>query len=211
MAFDRRLNLAGVRIRAHQANLLHKAGIYARSSLSLEHQGLAKRYVVRGIESGGATEELGHYVTFAGEDGEPLCPLQAIDSLRVNGAHAVIIAPALARIELFRFRRTCDLCITIHRPVTEDERRRPKLHPEEIFSGVQGYLATTQREPDKPHPGSVIPQFFSRAGEELAIPAEFRSAVVAATAGATCLGCSHSHYFRARDEATCSLVPGAEG
>ena len=33
---------------------LNEVGIFAQSQVSLEHQHLAKRYVVRGIESGGA-------------------------------------------------------------------------------------------------------------------------------------------------------------
>jgi hypothetical protein len=196
MAVDRRLNLAGVRIRAHEANLLRNTGIYARSFLSLEHQGLAKRYVVRGVESGGATEELGHYVTFASTDGDPVEHLQTVDSLRLNGAHAVIIAPALVRIEVFRFRRTCDLCISLHQPVPDLAGRRPRLHAEQIFSATQGYLAVSADDPPEKSRGSMIPQFFSRSGEALAIPERFHNAVIAACIGATCIGCSHSHYSK---------------
>src|SRR2546430_12148682 len=49
---------------------LNDVGIIAQSQVSLEHQHLAKRYVVRGIESGGAVKDLGRYVTFCGPDGE---------------------------------------------------------------------------------------------------------------------------------------------
>src|SRR5487761_2074275 len=81
---------------------LHEAGIFAPSSVSLEHQHLAGRYVVRGIESGGAVKETGRYVTFCGPDGEPLTYLHPVDAIGVNGVHAVVIAPVLVRIELFR-------------------------------------------------------------------------------------------------------------
>ena len=51
---------------------LREAGVFARAGVSLEYQQLAKRYVVRSVESGGAIDNLGHYVTFCGEDGTPL-------------------------------------------------------------------------------------------------------------------------------------------
>lgn len=191
MALDRRLNLAGVRIRAHEAKLLRKAGIYTQPFLSLEHQGMAKRYVLRGVESGGETEELGHYVTFASTDGEPIDHLQVIDSLRLNGAHAVIIAPTLVRIEVFRFRRTCDLCITVHQPGYDSVGQRPRLQAEGVFSATQGYLTLAVEEPGIEKLGPPIPQFFSRSGEIMAIPERFHGAVIAACIGATCIGCSH--------------------
>ena len=46
---------------------LREAGIFARPGISLEYQQVAKRYVVRGVESGGAIDNLGHYDTFCGE------------------------------------------------------------------------------------------------------------------------------------------------
>jgi len=42
---------------------------------------------------------------------------------------------------------------------------------------------------------SVMPEFCSRGGEVLGIPALFVAAVGAATKGANCVGCSHSHYL----------------
>jgi hypothetical protein len=63
---------------------LVEVGIFARPEVSLEHQHLAHRYVIRGVESGGAIEEIGHYVTFAGDHGEPLAYLHPIDAIGVN-------------------------------------------------------------------------------------------------------------------------------
>src|SRR5580658_5559351 len=81
MESDRRLNRWGLTFTPAVINRLRKVAIYGQPQLSLEHQGRAKRYVVRGVESGGATEEVGYYVTFAGESGEALTWLQTIDSL----------------------------------------------------------------------------------------------------------------------------------
>jgi hypothetical protein len=80
---------------------LNAVGIFAQSRVSLEHQHLANRYVVRGIESGGAVKDLGRYVTFCGPEGEPLPYLHPIDAIGVNGVHAVVIAPIFVRIEIF--------------------------------------------------------------------------------------------------------------
>jgi hypothetical protein len=69
---------------------LRKAGIFVQTAVTVEHQHLAHRYVMRGVESGGAVEGFGHYVTFAGEDGAPLPWVCRVESLAVNGPHAVV-------------------------------------------------------------------------------------------------------------------------
>src|SRR5258708_34506891 len=104
---------------------LNEVGIFAQSQVSLEHQHLAKRYVVRGIESGGAVKDLGRYVTFCGPDGEPLPYLHPIDAIGGNGVHAVVEATILVRIELFRTSRTCQLLITKHQPRTREQGKTP--------------------------------------------------------------------------------------
>jgi hypothetical protein len=148
------------------------------------------------VESGGATAELGYYVSFAGENGEAMSWLQTLDSLAVNGPHAVVIAPVLTRIEMLRIGTTYELCITRHRPVAVEVGHRPKLRAEELFRGAQGYLALELWGKDKDLSGCVRPQFFTRSGEEIELPAGFAEAVKAVTVGATCLNCAHPHYSR---------------
>jgi len=196
MESDRRLNRWGLAFAPTVINRLRKVGIYGQPQLSLEHQGRAKRYVVRGVESGGACEDVGYYISFAGENGEALPWLQTIDSLTVNGPHAVVIAPVLTRIEIFRVARTYELCITRHRPVAVETRQRPTLDAVEVFRGVKGYLALEIWGKDKDLRGCVRPQFFTRSGEEIELPDGFDEAVKAATSGVTCLACSHPHYSR---------------
>jgi hypothetical protein len=41
-------------------------------------------------------------ITFCGPDGRALPYLHPIDAIAVNGVHAVVVAPVLVRIELFR-------------------------------------------------------------------------------------------------------------
>jgi len=175
---------------------LNAVGIFAQSQVSLEHQHLAKRYVVRGIESGGAVKDLGRYVTFCGPEGQPLPYLHPVDAIGVNGVHAVVVAPVLARIELFRAGRTCQLLITRHAPGNAENGRRPPLESRVLFRGVNGLvdldlLLTGGDLAGRP----VTPEFWSRAGELLGLPAVFAAAVGAATKGVSCVGCSHSHYL----------------
>ena len=196
MESDRRLNRWGLTFAPTLINRLRKLGIYGQPQLSLEHQGRAKRYVVRGVESGGATEELGYYVSFAGEYGEVLPWLQTLDSLTVNGPHAVVIAPVLTRIEMLRVARTYELCITRHRPVAIDNRQRPKLEAEQVFRGEHGYMPLDLCGKDQDLAGCVRPQFFTRSGEEIELPSKFNEAVKAVTSGVNCVACSHPHYSR---------------
>jgi hypothetical protein len=175
---------------------LNGVGIFAQSQVSLEHQHLANRYVVRGIESGGTVKDLGRYVTFCGPAGESLPYLHRIDAIGVNGVHAVVVAPALVRIELFRAGRTCQLLITKHEPGTVENGRRPALENRVLFRGVNGLVDLDLLRTGGDLAGrSVMPEFWSRGGEVLGIPAVFAAAVGAATKGANCVGCSHSHYL----------------
>jgi hypothetical protein len=177
---------------------LERLGILAQPHVTLEHQHLARRYVVRGIESGGAVKEIGRYVSFCGPAGEPLVYLHPIDAVGVNGVHAVVIAPILVRIELFRSGRTCQLLITRHEPGHSEDGKRPPLANSVVFRGVNGFF----------QPGDAnVPRFWSRAGEERGIPPLFAAAVHAATLGASCLGCSHAH-FLAESSATSEDAQG---
>jgi hypothetical protein len=186
---------------------LAEVGIFVQSQVSLEHQHLAKRYVVRGTESGGAVKELGRYVTFCGPNGEPLPYLHPIDAIGVNGVHAVVVAPALVRIELFRAGRTCQLLITNHEPGKVENNRRPLLENRILFRGVNGLVDLDLLRTGGDLAGrSVTPEFWSRAGEPLGPPAVFAAAVGAATKGVSCVGCSHSHYL-----ATPAATVGREG
>lgn len=175
---------------------LDEVGIFAHPSVSLEHQHLAGRYVARGIESGGAIKEFGRYVTFCAPDGEPLPCLHPLDAIGVNGVHAVVVAPLLVRIELFRTGRTCQLLITKHQPGRAENCRRPRLENSVLFRGVNGFLGAELWGKDRQLAGSVTPQFWSRGGEVVEIPTGFAAAVRAATKGACCIGCSHAHYLR---------------
>jgi hypothetical protein len=185
----------GLKLPRRVLRRLDQAGISVQPQVTLEHQSLAKRYVVRGVESGGAIKELGRYVTFCGAEGEPIPCLHPIDAIGVNGVHAVVIAPALARIEIFRAGRTWQLLITRHQPAAVEKGRRPDMENSVLFRGVNGFLDAEIPAKGVGKETSALPRFWSRAGEPLEIPPKFAAAVRAAAQGATCVGCSHAHYL----------------
>jgi hypothetical protein len=174
---------------------LAQVGIFAKPDVSLEHQHLARRYVIRGVESGGAIEEIGRYVSFADGEGKPLTYLHPIDAVGVNGLHAVVVAPVLVRVEMFRVGRTCELLITKHRLGHVEVGKRSLLESSLLFRGVHGYLAIEPGKKGKEATNSRLPVFYSRSGEPLEIPEAFQAAVEAVTRGILCAGCDHSHYL----------------
>src|SRR5664279_1095250 len=186
----------GLPLSRQALRVLKERGIFAHSPVSLEHQHLANRYVVRGLESGGAAGDLGRYVTFTQEDGQPIEWLHPVEAIGVNGLHAVVVAPVLVRVEILRKGRTYELLITQHRPGLTNDGKRPPLETRLLFRGIHGRLDMDLSGKDKDKAGTVLPTFYSRAGEEVEIPKRFRQAVSAITAAVHCDGCFHCHFVR---------------
>jgi len=197
MKRKRSLDQLGLRLSRQALRVLRERGIFAHSAVSLEHQHLAKRYVVRGLESGGAVGDLGRYVTFAREDGQPIECLHPVEAIGVNGLHAVVVAPVLVRIEMLRKNQTYELLITQHRPSNASNGKRPALETKALFRGIHGRLELDLSGKDKNQAGVVLPTFYSLAGEEVAIPERFHEAIRAMTKAVNCIGCSHCHFVRA--------------
>ena len=189
-------DVLGLRLSRQALRVLKERGIFAHSPVSLEHQHLAKRYVVRGLESGGAAGDLGRYVTFAREDGRLIECLHPVEAIGVNGLHAVVVAPVLVRVEMLRKGRTYELLITQHRPGASNDGRGPPLETRLLFRGIHGRLDLDLSGNYKDKAGTVLPKFYSRAGEEVRIPKRFRQSVRAITAAVHCDGCFHCHYVR---------------
>jgi hypothetical protein len=196
MKQNRLPDVLALRLSRQVLRVLRERGIFAYSPVSLEHQHLANRYVVRGLESGGAVGDLGRYVTFTQEDGLPIEWLHPVEAIGVNGLHSVVVAPVLVRIEMLRTGRTYELLITQHRPGATNDGKRPPLETRLLFRGIHGRLDLDLSGKDKDKAGTVLPTFYSRAGEEVGIPKRFRQAVRAVTAAVHCNGCVHCHYVR---------------
>jgi hypothetical protein len=150
--------------------------------------------VICGLESGGSAGDAGRFVTFAGENGEPLDYLHPVEIIAVNGLHAAVIAPGILRADT-RKGRTYELLITRHWLSSPTRRRKPRLESDILFRGIHGQLELDLNGKQKTRAGSVGPKFFSRAGEESVIPEKFLAFVRAVTLGVNCKGCTHAHYL----------------
>ena len=192
------LTRQGLRFPAATLKHLRDVGIYCQPSVSIEHQHLARKYVLRGVESGGAVSEMGAYSSFVDEQGAPLAWLQRVDSIGVNGVHAVVVAPVLVRLEMLRVQHTYDLLITRHSLATPASGQRPQLQSAVLFYGRRGSLELELWGKDTDFRGSVCPVFYSRSGENALLPTQFQAAVARITAGVCCVGCRHCHLLQPR-------------
>ncbi len=186
----------GLLLSRRALRVLRDAGIFAHSLISVQHQELAKRYVLRGLESGGAVGDTGRYVTFSGLGGEALEYLHPVEAIARNGLHAVVIAPVLVRADMLRKGRTYELLITRHALSLTTNGQRPTLESTILFRGIHGRLELDLTGKDKIKAGSVTPTFYSLSGEEMVIPKPYVALVRAATKGSNCVACAHAHYLR---------------
>ena len=196
----------GLRLPAIILRHLRSAGIYCQPTVSIEHQHLARRYVLRGVESGGAVADLGAYSSFTDEHGNALAWLQRVDTVSVNGVHAIVVAPVLVRIEMLRVQRTYDVLITRHSLQMTAPGQRPRLESSILFYGRRGTLEMEIWGKDRAFCGAVSPAFYSRSGEPLAVPDEFQDAVTRVSAAVCCVGCRHCHVLQPK----AALNSGAE-
>lgn len=190
----------GVSLPAEYREELKNSRISAWRALSVAPSG--KGPVVRGTESGGAVEPIGHYVTFAAEDGRPLAWLHPQDAIAPNQTHAVVVAPALVRVEVFRLQRNYEVAITKHTTTIVND--KPKLVSTMVFRG-HGFLGLELWNKEQAFRGAVLPTFTTRGGDEVAVPEAFQPALKAAVEGSCCIGCRHSHYLQARMKAAESI------
>jgi hypothetical protein len=137
---------------------------------------------------------MGRYCAHVNAVGEPLAWLQPIDSLGVNGRHAVVIGPELVRIEMLRIGRTYELAITLHALVVLPGSARPRMGSKLLFRGQQGTLSLELwKSQNKDLRGEIAPVFYTPAGEVRALPAQFEEAVRKVSGAVCCVGCKHSH------------------
>ena len=166
---------------------LESANIYCQTWVTAEKQARSGKWVLRGVESGGSTREVGRYISFFAPDGERLAWLQKLDRIGANGVHAVVIAFELMSVEMARIDQTYQLLVTRHRIGPAVAGKKPAVESFVLFRGLDGQL------PQKLVKEGLTPEFFTRAGEVKPIPEEFVDAVKVVTAGVSCVNCRHCH------------------
>ena len=191
---SRRDALRGLSLPASALKAIQKRGIYCAPGISIEHQHLANRYVLRGVESGGAVVDMGRACAYLSPDGSPLPWLQSIDCLAVNGRHAIFLAESFVRIEMLRMVRTYELAISLHTLSFLSERKRPEIASKVLFRGRDGVLALDLwKEEHKALREELAPIFYNRAGEVMGLPQPFEDAIKRMTGAVCCIGCRHTH------------------
>jgi hypothetical protein len=184
----------GLSLPAATLQALQRRGIYCTPGVTVEHQHLAKHYVLRGVESGGAVADMGRFCAYLSADGIPLPWLQTIDSLAVNGRHAIILAESLVRVEMLRMIRTCELSISQHALSPQPGRTRPEITSKSMFRGHDGFLPLELwREEHRTLRGQLAPVFYTRSGEPMELPRRFEEAIRKITSAVCCIGCKHTH------------------
>ena len=190
------LALRGLRLPSPALKLLREAGIYCEPAISIEYQNLARRYVIWGRESGGAVGQVGAYCGFVDVTGNRLEWLSRVDAVGRNGIHATVVAPSLVRLQVFRSGQTFELLITRHELIAKAEGRRPALQNRVLFHGVNGAVLSQSSNGQSSLHGQIRPEFRTRAGEVLRVPAAFEEAVRIAVAGSLCQGCHAPHLLQ---------------
>jgi hypothetical protein len=200
------LALRGLRLPALALKGLRQAGIHCDPSVSIQHQGHAQSYVIRGVESGGAVQEMGLYCSFVHTNGGPLTWLQKVQSVGRNGLHAVVIAPELLRVQMFRNEQTYQLLITQHQLEIVQGSRRPALVNTIVFHGINGTL--DQNVDHLESAGSPqMPIFCTRSGELLQVSKELEWVLARLTRAVSCLGCKHCHLLEAEQKVAVESIP----
>jgi hypothetical protein len=186
----------GLALPAETLEQIRKTGIRCRPQLDVVYQQQAKAWKIRGEESGGAVELLGHYVGFVGVAGCPVPWLQRVQNFLPNGMHAVIVGDEFVRVEMFRFENTYDLLITTHWLERKDG-RRAELRSAILFLGRNGFLETELWGKDAAFRGGAIPHFLTRSGEAGPPGPLWMDAALKVTEAVCCCGCRHSHLLEA--------------
>jgi len=186
----------GLLLPAETLEQVRKTGIRCRPQLDVVYQQQAKAWKLRGEESGGAVELLGHYVGFVGVDGGPLPWLQRIQNFLPNGMHAVIVEDEFVRVEMFRFENTYDLLVTKHW-LEQRTGQKAEMRNAILFLGRNGFLETALWGKDAAFRGGAMPHFLTRSGEPGPPDSMWTDATLKATEAVCCCGCRHSHLLEA--------------
>ena len=101
----------------------------------------------------------------------------------MNGLRAVVISTAILRADMLRKGRTYELLIKHHFLNSVADGHRPQLGTGILFRGIHGRVELELSGKDKAQAGTVVPTFYSLAGEMITIPERFLPLVRAATKG----------------------------
>jgi hypothetical protein len=155
--------------------------------VTAERQARADRWVLRGVESGGSTKEVGRYISFFSPDGSRLPWLQRLDRIGPNGVHASVVGIELISVEMSRIEQTYQLLIAHHRLGKSAAGKKPPVESRVVFRGIDGQL------PQDLLKQGLAPEFFTRGGEVKSVPERYSVTVRLIAAAVSCVNCRHCH------------------
>jgi hypothetical protein len=176
---------------------LRIAGIVARARMKIDFSSTHRRFVLCAEESGGATDNIGHYCGFLPLAGDPTFFVRPVTLAMPNTIHADVSAQFLASIEMLRYGTTYSLNIFLHwLNASPGPDVLPAHRQKLIFSANRGVLSKPLWQDGKTaQVGAYIPAFHRRTGDLLLIPTAFHEAVRAITDAVCCVGCRKSHFL----------------
>jgi hypothetical protein len=137
---------------------------------------------------------MGRACGFVARDGSQLPWLQSLQSLAVNGRHAIFLAESFVRLEMLRSLKSYELVITSHTLSPVAGNKRPEAVNRLLFRGKDGLLPfDLWKEKHRVLRGKVAPMFYDRAGEVIQLPLEYEEAIRRLTVAVCCVGCKHTH------------------
>jgi hypothetical protein len=176
---------------------LRAAGIVARARMKIDFSATHRRFVLCAEESGGATDNIGHYCGFLTLAGDPTFFVRPVTLAMQNTVHADISAASLVSLEMLRYGTTYTLNIFLHwLAASPGPNVIPAHHQKLLFSANRGVLSKPLWQDGKTaQVGSYIPAFHRRTGDPLLIPPALYEAVGALTDAVCCVGCRKSHFL----------------
>ena len=176
---------------------LRTSGIVARARMKIDFSSTHRRFVLCAEESGGATDNIGHYCGFLPLAGDPTFFVRPVTQAMPNTVHADVSAASIVSIEMLRYGTTYTLNIFLHWLTASPGRDVLPAHRQKlIFSANRGVLSKPLWQDGKTaQVGAYLPAFHRRTGDPLLIPHSLHEAVSAITDAVCCVGCRKSHFL----------------
>jgi hypothetical protein len=174
---------------------LRTAAIVARARMKIDFSSTHRRFVLCAEESGGATDNIGHYCGFLPLAGDPTFFVRPVTLAMPNTVHADLSAASLVSLEMLRYGTTYTLNIFLHWLAASPGPDVIPAHRQKLlFSANRGVLSKPLWQDGKTaQVGAYIPAFHRRTGDPLLIPTALHEAVGALTDAVCCVGCRKSH------------------
>jgi hypothetical protein len=176
---------------------LRAVGIVARARMKIDFSATHRRFVLCAEESGGATDNIGHYCGFLPLAGDPTFFVRPVTLAMPNTVHADVSAASLVSLEMLRYATTYTLNIFLHWLTDSPGPDVLPAHRQKLlFSANRGVLSKPLWQDGKTaQVGAYIPAFHRRTGDPLLIPPALHEAVGALTDAVCCVGCRKSHFL----------------